>query len=227
MDQIKAALTGKVGPLPGWAWAGIAVLGGFLIAPHLSGLFGSSSSGSTNALNPDPNALMQPVAGPPGAQGLPGPSGPPGPLPAPAPVPAPAQAPPQGHRTHVVVSGDTLWGIAQTYLGNGARWPEIYALSSFRSGDPNLIFPGEIATLPLPAGGPAIGGGAVGSRRTTLMSYFHPDLNRKVRYPQLIAVGGPASAHRGNVHRVAAQAGVHPARLLALNPTHRGLIRVA
>lgn len=63
---------------------------------------------------------------------------------APAPTPAPA---PSG-RTHTVVAGDTLWGIAQTYLGDGTRYPEIFALSNFRSGNPNLIFPGEIAVLP-------------------------------------------------------------------------------
>ena len=30
-------------------------------------------------------------------------------------------------REHKVVSGDTLWGIAQRHLGNGTRWKEIYA----------------------------------------------------------------------------------------------------
>lgn len=51
-------------------------------------------------------------------------------------------------QTHTVVPGDTLWGIAQTYLGDGTRYPEIFALSNFRSGNPNLIFPGEIAVIP-------------------------------------------------------------------------------
>lgn len=63
-------------------------------------------------------------------------------------APAPAPAPAPGGQTHTVVPGDTLWGIAQAYLGDGTRYPEIFALSNFRSGNPNLIFPGEIAIIP-------------------------------------------------------------------------------
>lgn len=222
MDRIKAALTSKIGPLPGWAWAGAAVLGALVVVPRLAGMFGSSSSPA-----PADGSSADATSSGPGAPGT-APAGPP--APAPGPAPAPAAAPPKAkpaYKTHVVVHGDTLWGIAQQYLGNGARWPEIWALSHFRSGNPNLIYPGEIAVLPIPVGGPGIGGAPIGSRRSELMTYFHPDLTRKIRYPQTIAVGGPASSHAGNVRRVAAQAGVHPARVLALNPHHRGLIRVA
>lgn len=62
---------------------------------------------------------------------------------APAPAPAPA-----GGTQHVVVPGDTLWGISERYLGNGARYMEIFNASNFRSGNPSLIFPGEIAIIP-------------------------------------------------------------------------------
>lgn len=64
---------------------------------------------------------------------------------APAPAPAPA---PAGGTQHVVVPGDTLWGISERYLGNGARYMEIFNASSFRSGNPSLIFPGEVAIIP-------------------------------------------------------------------------------
>ena len=63
--------------------------------------------------------------------------------PAPAPAPAPA-----GGTQHVVIPGDTLWGISERYLGNGARYMEIFNASNFRSGNPSLIFPGEIAIIP-------------------------------------------------------------------------------
>lgn len=64
---------------------------------------------------------------------------------APAPVPAPA---PAGRKERVIVSGDTLWQIATEELGDGTRYPEIFAASNFRSGNPNLIYPGEIAIIP-------------------------------------------------------------------------------
>jgi LysM repeat protein len=64
--------------------------------------------------------------------------------PAPAPVPvAPAVT------TYTVQAGDTLWGVATTYYGDGTRYPEIYEANlSTIGGDPNLILPGQILTIP-------------------------------------------------------------------------------
>jgi LysM repeat protein len=50
--------------------------------------------------------------------------------------------------TYTVKPGDTLWGIAAKKLGDATRWPDIYAASSLRSGDPDLIYPGEVVTIP-------------------------------------------------------------------------------
>lgn len=61
---------------------------------------------------------------------------------------APAPAPSGSGTQHVVVEGDTLWDLSATYLGDGSRYMEIFNNSSFRSGDPALIFPGEIANIP-------------------------------------------------------------------------------
>ena len=61
---------------------------------------------------------------------------------------APAPAPAGGSRQHVVVPGDTLWDISAAYLGDGSRYMEIFNLSNFSSGNPNLIYPGEIAIIP-------------------------------------------------------------------------------
>lgn len=78
----------------------------------------------------------------------------------PAPTPAPVTPPkhdrgprvhhhiPKHARTHAVVHGDTLWSIARTQLGDGSRWPELYDASNLRSGDPDLIFPGETVVVP-------------------------------------------------------------------------------
>lgn len=61
--------------------------------------------------------------------------------------------------TYTVAQGDTLWDIAQKYLGNGARWTELYKLNkdtieeaarqhgqaSSRNGD--LIYPGTVLKI--------------------------------------------------------------------------------
>jgi LysM repeat protein len=65
----------------------------------------------------------------------------PGGSPAPAPVPA--------GTTYTVVAGDTLWGIAVNFYGDGMRWSEIYnANVATIGGDPGLIIPGQVLTIP-------------------------------------------------------------------------------
>lgn len=235
MDQIKASLTQKLGPFPGYVWAGIAILGGIVVLPMLKGRLGATSaSTSASSGQVDPSVIQGP-AGPPGASGATGPAGPPGPSGLPASSGAVAQPPPQPpapkYRQYTIVHGDTLWGIAQRFLGNGSRWPEIYRASSLRSGDPNLIYPGEVVNIPQ-GGGDGMGGAtrgrgrSIGSRSAQLMSPWHPDVKRSVKITQTVRGVGGAAGHRTHVHAVAAQAGVHPARLLALNPHYSGVIRV-
>lgn len=56
---------------------------------------------------------------------------------------------PASAKTHTVVSGDTLWGIAKKRLYNGARYMEIYNLNKALIGpDPNKIKPGQVLRLP-------------------------------------------------------------------------------
>jgi len=66
----------------------------------------------------------------------------------------PPENPPQA-RSHTVVSGASLWAIARHYLGNGARWREIYNLNpqiaerNLGSGRASYtIFPNQIVQLP-------------------------------------------------------------------------------
>lgn len=51
--------------------------------------------------------------------------------------------------SYTVVSGDCLWNIALEYLGNGARYGEIYELNKDIIDDPDLIYIGQMFEIPL------------------------------------------------------------------------------
>ena len=70
----------------------------------------------------------------------------------PAAPPAPAPAPDRGQYT--VVRGDTLSGISKKYYGTFNRWPDIYNRNrSVIGSNPNMIYPGQVYTIPLAKGG--------------------------------------------------------------------------
>lgn len=50
--------------------------------------------------------------------------------------------------THTVVAGDTLWGISSRYLGDGARYMEIYNINTDIIKNPNLIYAGQVLKIP-------------------------------------------------------------------------------
>lgn len=72
------------------------------------------------------------------------------PEPAAEPEPAAAEAPAApaapAPRTHTVASGDTLWAIAEQYLGDGNRYTEIAQLNNIEN--PDLINAGQVLTIP-------------------------------------------------------------------------------
>ncbi|MDD3347333.1 LysM peptidoglycan-binding domain-containing protein [Oscillibacter sp.] len=51
-------------------------------------------------------------------------------------------------KTYTVQKGDCLWNIAKKYLGNGSRYTEIYNLNKDKIKNPNLIYAGQVLTLP-------------------------------------------------------------------------------
>lgn len=55
---------------------------------------------------------------------------------------------PAAPRTHTVVSGDTLWGIAQRYYGNGTLWPKIFDANRDKIKDPHWIYPAQVFVVP-------------------------------------------------------------------------------
>ena len=57
---------------------------------------------------------------------------------------------PSPGRPYTIVKGDTLTHIARAAFGNGRDWRRIWKANSsvLRSGDPNLIFPGEVINIP-------------------------------------------------------------------------------
>lgn len=58
--------------------------------------------------------------------------------------PAPAAA-----QSYTVVKGDCLWNIAKKFYGNGSKYTVIYnANKGVIGGNPNLIYPGQVLTIP-------------------------------------------------------------------------------
>ena len=52
-------------------------------------------------------------------------------------------------KTYTVKKGDCLWKIAAKFLGSGAKWREIYDINkSVIGGNPNLIYPGQVLSIP-------------------------------------------------------------------------------
>ena len=51
-------------------------------------------------------------------------------------------------KTYTGKKGDTLWGIAKKYYGNGAKYPTIYNANKGKIKNPNLIYVGQVFTIP-------------------------------------------------------------------------------
>jgi LysM domain len=68
----------------------------------------------------------------------------------------PIELAPNAPDHHVVVRGDTLWGIAKLFLKNPYRWPEIWHLNADEIKNPHLIYPGQVVYLDTSGGRPRL-----------------------------------------------------------------------
>jgi len=75
----------------------------------------------------------------------------PAPEPAAPPAAPPASPPATGEteaRTYTVVSGDTLWKIAERMYGNGSQYEKIFEANTDILKHPDRIFPGQKLVIP-------------------------------------------------------------------------------
>lgn len=59
----------------------------------------------------------------------------------------PLELAPDAPDRHIVVPGDTLWGIASMFLKDPYRWPEIWRLNNEDIKNPHRIYPGQVVIL--------------------------------------------------------------------------------
>ena len=116
--------------------------------------------------------------------------------------------------THVVVPGDNLWDIAETYYGNGEEWHSIYAANAgieqpdgLALSDPSLIYPGwKLAIPPASSSAPAT---PASTQAPVTPSPPSPASTASVPHGTASPIPGPTSApHAGSHHPLEHKASV-------------------
>lgn len=59
----------------------------------------------------------------------------------------PLELAPDAPERHIVVPGDTLWGISSKFLKDPFRWPELWKMNAEQVRNPHRIYPGQVLIL--------------------------------------------------------------------------------
>jgi LysM repeat protein len=59
----------------------------------------------------------------------------------------PIELAPDAPDRHIVVPGDTLWGISSKFLKDPFRWPEVWRMNTEQVKNPHRIYPGQVIIL--------------------------------------------------------------------------------
>jgi len=68
----------------------------------------------------------------------------------------PVELAPDAPDHHVVVRGDTLWGISKLFLKDPFRWPEVWQMNNEQIKNPHRIYPGQVVYLDTSGGQPRL-----------------------------------------------------------------------
>ena len=99
---------------------------------------------------------------------------------------------PAGAKTHEIKAGDTLWGLAVTYYGNGYLWPQLWESNTWIT-DAHWIYPGDVLLVEgegaTPAASAETGGEATAADGSTLGGGIAPGADGSLTAPADGSIG--------------------------------------